>query len=245
MQSLSCRLPIFRSAILGSELLSFLSRPRTLSEIAEHLNMPLERAEKLVIEEVESGRVLLSPVSQTDIKRTTFGQQSNWKATLKFSGATATSATREMKLPKTKFHKVGSRMEFGGSLPKLQARGPAVIMKSQKQPTVSELLGEKPGRMPSQNRMSSSDQAGLLEAIEKSPKPLMELRAQFHVTRETLDRMVGKGTLSYVWGPRGVGLSFAITEKGRQQLSQFRAAVLEIRKLSGKKLISAKAAAPL
>lgn len=174
------------------------------------------------------------------------GQQSSWKASLTFSGATMLSAAREMKLPKTKSPKVGSQMRVGtGSLPKLRTSGPATIVKRQNQPTASELLGEKPSQVPGKSHMSSSNQAGLLEAIEKCPKSLMELRSQFHVTRDNLDRMVAHGILRYVWGPRGVGLSFAITEKGLQQLSQFRVALLEIRKLSGKKLISAKTRTPL
>ena len=135
----------------------------------------------------------------------------------------------------------------GNSLPKLRTDAPAVIMKWQKQPTVSELLGEKMGQVQAQSysHMSSSIQASLLEALEKGPKPLMELKAQFQVTREILDTMVGKGVLRHVWGPRGVGLSFAPTEKGRRQLRQFRAAMLEVRKLAGKKLISAKTRTPV
>ena len=208
--------------------------------------MPLDRAEKLVIEEVESGRVLLSPVSQTRLKGKMLGQQSSWKASLTFSGGTMLSATGEMKLPKTRSAKLGSQMRVGTSrLPKLRTSGPATIMKGQSQPTASELLGEKPSPVTRKSHMSSSSQAGLLESLEEGPKSLMELRSQFHVTRDNLDRMVAHGILRYVWGPRGVGLSFSITEKGLQQLRQFRAALFEIRKLSGKKLISAKTRTPL
>ncbi len=88
--------------------------------------------------------------------------------------------------------------------------------------------------------MSPSLLMKLLESIEKSPKPLSEIRGGLEVTRRIIERLVRKGLVEEVWGRKGVGLSYGITSHGLKELERLRQVLDSADKLAERPLPSLK-----
>lgn len=61
----------------------------------------------------------------------------------------------------------------------------------------------------------------LFQALQKEPLPFLDIHNWFEVSRQTITRLVNNGLLMETWGPKGVGVRFKLTSKGKASLAQF------------------------
>ncbi len=199
----------------SQRLIAFLSRPRSIVEIAQHFGVALSQAESSVMEAVESGKVLVSSGPQTsETKRRAF------PSTL------ANSGERRESFPKLRTSKVNSRIslsERGQSSFKLRGAMSTNIHKTPASLSASELLGRNDENTLKSRRGSLPLEFGLLETLETGPKQVMELKECLGVSRGTLKSFVRQGFLEAAWGPKGIGFFFRITPKGADELKRLRA----------------------
>lgn len=221
-------------------ILSFLSRPRTIPEIAERFNIALESAEQFVVEAVESGSLLVSSKPAKVSSPAPIKGESHVMGALSISRE-ARPGRKRGRLPQTRAANRAHNVTFDhNSLFMLREIGPSKVRMLDKLPSPFELFERKD--KPSQRARDDSVSARmqLLETLQMSPKSLTEIRALFRFSRNTIERLVRKGILKQAWGPKGVGVSFQLTKKGSRELRQFKAATREDAKLTRKPLISLK-----
>ncbi len=82
-----------------------------------------------------------------------------------------------------------------------------------------------PRAFDSENRHLSHQQTlQLLRELKKEPLPFLELRSRLDVSKQTIKRFVRNGFLKEVWGPKAVGVRFALSIKGISYLAGLEAA---------------------
>ncbi len=188
---------LFLLALDPKALFSFLSTPRTITEVAEHFQLPLAQAERLVVGAIESGRVLVSSPSLA-------------------------LGRGDERLPQTTTQKVSTRLRVDYAKLRFELRrlGPNQVRNSSKPLDAGEFFAarKRPVRVSS---VSPSVLKGLLERLEMSPKSVADLR-DLGVSRRVLERLVRRKLLGEVWGSKGVGLLYEITQDGLDELKKLR-----------------------
>jgi len=228
---------------LASDLLSFLTQPRTIAEIAERFRLSTETAEALVMREVEAGKILVSSATSPNTNPITTPPDQSSIANSLFE--TSTKHLGQLKLPKTGSTRTAAKIGVSNrGLPRLKTQKPITIRREPEPLRLDRIAGKKLDPPENRGRASLTLRARVIEALDEGSKTPMQLKSQFNISRETLDTMVRRKVLAYEWGPSGVGLRFKPTEKGRDLLREFRAAMAQSRELAKRKLISSKVAVP-
>ena len=231
---------------LSSEsLLAFLSRPRTLHEVAERFAISSTEASRRVAHVVESGQVLVT------LRPNATGQEKTWPLRDPVGSILQRPKTvkaRKVAIPKTnssnKLSTMRQLVTENQLLFKLRVEKPFSLQRTPARPPVWELSSRQRKKPLENNHASISTQIGLLQAISGGPKKLSDLRDLPGVSHGTLERLVRNGTLCCDWGPKGVGNFYRITQRGSEELQRLKIASTLSPGLVKKKLITLKAAAP-
>lgn len=212
---------------LDSKLfLDFLSRPRTITEVAERFNIPVSLAEQIILEAVEDGKVLVSTGPAGRDTRSVGLGKSHSKEVLSFSPRSfAVEKSRVRGEPFTirpvGFPLTAKPNNAARLLLKLKESKPFPVRRSKPRVTL-EPFGERKkavrGKPPFSMRLD------LLEALRTEAKPLMELRGRFGISKNALRVLVRRGLLCSDWGPKGVGVLYKLTEDGNMELKRLKEA---------------------
>lgn len=207
-------------------LLDFLSRPRTITEVAQRFKMPVSLAEQVILEAVEDGKVLVTKGPDGMGTRPVGLGKSHVKDVLSFSPrgfAVEKSRLRgePLTLRPVGFPLTAKSDNAARLLLKLNESKPFPLRKSRPRVTPKP-FGERKkavgGKMPFSMRLD------LLEALRTEAKPLMELRSRFGISKNSLRVLVRRGLLCSDWGPKGVGILYKLTEDGNRELKRLKEA---------------------
>jgi len=91
--------------------------------------------------------------------------------------------------------------------------------------TVDQLLRHRPMATPEEARsLTHAERIRLFQALLREPLPVMDIHGRFGVSKEKVRRLVKNGLLREMWAPKGVGVRFELTKKGKIHLRELEAA---------------------
>jgi len=91
--------------------------------------------------------------------------------------------------------------------------------------TVNQLLEHR--TTPSQKAtgyLSHAERIHLFQALLKEPLTFLDLHSRFGVSKQIIRRLVKKGLLMEIWGPKTVGVRFKLSYKGKIHLRKMEGA---------------------
>lgn len=137
------------------------------------------------------------------------------------SSASSTASGAEEKLLGTNTQKVSADLVKYVKLRfELRRSEPTQSRRSSMPVDSSEFFA--PRKMPVRvSSISPAVQKGLSERLEMLPKSVADLR-DFGVSRRVLERLVRKKLMVEIWGSKGVGLLYEITQEGLEDLQKLR-----------------------
>jgi len=109
------------------------------------------------------------------------------------------------------------------SLSKFNA--PSSKIKPVKHRTVESLLRYKTRSTQGEvKNISHAEEVLFFQVMLKEPLPFLELHSRFGVSKQTIRRLVKNELLAEMWGSKGIGLRFKLTDKGKSYLKDLEAA---------------------
>lgn len=64
----------------------------------------------------------------------------------------------------------------------------------------------------------------MLTALSENPMPYADLQTRFKLSKRTLRTLIKRRIIEEVWGPRNIGITLKLTEKGRKHLKRLKMA---------------------
>jgi hypothetical protein len=102
---------------------------------------------------------------------------------------------------------------------------PSTKIKPVKYRTVDSLLRYKTRSTQGEVKtISHAEEVLFFQAMLKEPLPFLELHSRFSVSKQTIRRLVKNELLTEMWGSKGIGLRFKLTDKGKSYLKELEAA---------------------
>lgn len=218
-----------------SDLLRFLARTRTLSDVADHYKISVKQAEERVLKEIDSGRIILEPVKPR-LRAERF---------LKLGEKVKPKSVRDSRpsqmgrLPKVQPHKLYVRTVETKRIPRFRFVESSISHLTRPSTIFETINDTKIGR-PSNVRLPLEKQFQLLQDLVNGPRHAGELKRLLGIPRLNLSRFVKNGLVQTTWGPSGVGVYYEITGKGHRELKRLKAALARNDSMSRKNLIHLK-----
>ena len=236
-----------------SELLYFLSEPRSLKEISEHFAISTSVADRYLKKAIRENQILACRCStQDNLKPQSKQGQSE---TIVYISRDSDLLSRELtgfaneKVVRTQ-KGVGSETAFirfssedpskyrSNSMPEVSqvkmhepadqnsTSFPQIMVRKEKfVRSAREPIATDRRKSQSQARsFSVAEEFSMLTALSQNPMSYVDLQTRFRVTKRTLRTLAKKGIVEEVWGRRNVGITFQLTLKGKKHLKRLKAA---------------------
>ncbi len=233
-----------------SDLLNFLSEPRSLREIAEHFGILASVAAAYLQEAIEqeqvlvcrySGKASIKSPSRRKQRQTLFyiSRDSNLlskgltgfaiskvvKTQIRAGGETAFVKFSSKSAIKSRF----SSMAVSGSLEHVPVPQPLPRIKMRKKNIVrsARRYGLNIPQLPPQNQsksLSATEKLSMLKTLSRRPLSYLDLRTLFDIPKRTVRTLVKNGLIEEVWGPKNIGIRFRLTRMGEEHLKRLKTA---------------------
>ena len=208
---------------MRSKIVSFLSRSRTISNVAEYFGISIREAEQLISGAVKSGKVAVSP-GET---RMNSPNSAVVRGVMKPSLSRTHLTVGQEKLPGVRGSQVHSslcitdprKLRF-----KVVGFKPCLLTEARTPMNLAGLGGQRmKTRLVVSGQASLSLQMRVLEVLSRGPRTMTDLHGDWGISRSTLARLLRKGMLKQVWGRQGVGLFYDLTQTGLEELRRLKA----------------------
>jgi DNA-binding MarR family transcriptional regulator len=236
-----------------SELLYFLSEPRSLEEIAEHFAISTSIANRYLQKAIRENQILACRYSTRGHLKSQ--RKQGQSETLVYISKDSDLLSRELtgfaveKVVRTQ-KGVGSETTFirfssedpskssSNSMQRV-SRGKNYELADQNSTSLPQIMVRKgkfvrsareplaTGKRKSQSQARSfsiAQELSMLTALSQNTRSYVDLQTRFKVSRRTLRTLVKKGILKEVWGARNIGITFQLTEKGKKHLKRLKTA---------------------
>ena len=102
---------------------------------------------------------------------------------------------------------------------------PSAKVKLAKHRTLDLLLRDRPRATPEEAKsLTHVERIRLFQALLREPLPSMDIHGRFGVSKQKIRRLVENGLLREMWAPKGIGVRFELTKKGKIYLRELEAA---------------------
>ncbi len=234
-----------------SDLLDFLSEPRSLKEVALHFGVPEPVARYYIQKEIEQDEILICKHSRgADSRSQKKGQHKNHiyisrSSNLLSRGLASFAATKDARAKeelrqKTALFKFSSKSANKSSLsttadisdsknPELEQHSfPRLGMGKERLVRTSKrrhfLAINRPAKLGRTKSLTASEKLALFTALCNRPLSYLDLHTGFDISKQTIKTFVKNGLIQESWGPRNIGVGFRLTEKGKEYLERLRRA---------------------
>lgn len=236
-----------------SELLYFLSEPRSLKEIAEHFAISTSVADRYLQKAIRENQILACRCSTEDNLKSQSKQGQS--ETLVYISKDSNLLSQELtgfaveKVVRTQ-KGVGSETTFIRFSSEDPSKYRSNSMQEASRGKMHELTDQKSTSFPqimvrnekfvrsarepiatdrrksqSQARsFSKAEELSMLTALSQNPMSYVDLQTRFRISKRTLRTLTKKGIVEEVWGRRDVGITYQLAEKGKRHLQRLKAA---------------------
>jgi len=235
----------------SSDLLNFLSEPRSLKEVAEHFGISPSVADYYLQKAIEQNQVLVCKCSSNaglksrkkqKQRETLFYISQNIDPLSKgLTGFAATrvartqgvgSETTFVKFSSTRISKsnISSMIENALDSKKYEPRQtsfPRIRVRREK--LVRSARRHAPViRQPLiQSRvksLSAAEKLSMFAALSRQLLSYSDLHVRFNISKQTIKTSMKNGLIEDVWGPKNIGVRFRLTKKGEKHLKRLKVA---------------------
>ncbi|UCE43915.1 MAG: hypothetical protein JSV57_06110 [Candidatus Bathyarchaeota archaeon] len=134
---------------------------------------------------------------------------------------TSASADRNISTLRTVSNRFKSETKSVSSfLDVLAKKGTVMRRKAWNRPARHKSSASQGGYKP----LSPTERICLFQAVSDQPLTYLELHEHFGVSKQIIEGFIQKKLFEEVWGPRGIGVKFRLTGKGRRYLRELEAA---------------------
>ncbi len=235
------------------ELLYFLSEPRSLKEITEHFAISTSMAKRFIQKGIKENQILACKCS-TGNRLDSQGKRGRSETVVYISRDSGLlsgeltgfavekgvktqkgvgSETTFIRFSSENSSKSGSnsmQAVFQGkkyeparhnskSYPQIMVRNEKFVRSAREPVAAGQLKSQSQARS-----FSTAQELSMLTALSENPMPYVDLQARFKVSKRTLRTLTKRGIVKEVWGPRNIGITLKLTEKGRNHLGRLKTA---------------------
>jgi len=236
-----------------SELLYFLSEPRSLEEIAEHFAISTSMANRYLQKAIRENQILAcrcstrghlkSQKKQGQSEILVYISRDSDLLSRELTGFAVEKVVRTQKGvgSETTFIRFSSENPSKSSSNSMQGvlRGKKYELADQNSTSLPLIKVHKEkfvrsarepiaaGKRKPQSQARSfsiAEELSMLTALSHNPKSYVDLKTRFKVSKPTLRTLTKKGIVEEVWGPRNIGITYQLTEKGKKHLNRLKMA---------------------
>jgi len=236
-----------------SDLLSFLSEPRCLKEVAEHFEISSPVAYCVLQEALVQNQILVCKCSRNPSLKSQKKQKQ--RDTLFYiaedSGLLSKGLTRfAAKGVRLAQEGVRSETAFVKFRSKVSSKSNFFSMIENTSDSGNRELGQTPfprvrvnkGKLVRSARLrappvirqsltqsqigsfSVAEKLSMLTALSRQPLSYLDLRARFSISKKRIKTFMKNGLIKEVWGPKNIGVRFRLTENGKKHLKRLKVA---------------------
>ncbi len=228
----------------NSNLMHFLSEPRSLKEVAKHFGISPSLADYHLTKAIEQKRILVCKCpsnanlnSKKKKQRETLFYISK-DSHLLANELTGFTVTRTVKAQgvgneitfikfdsedasKSNFSVSGKNNEPDSPLfPRIEVRREKLLRSGRR----NTYVARQPLKKSQTRRFSTAEKLSMLTALSRQLLSYLDLKARFNVSKYAIKTFIKKELIEEKWGPKNIGIRFRLTKKGERYLERLKMA---------------------